>query len=340
VHGTLRRAQTIGFVLAGGLLVAAGAVLWTAPEWLIRSLARWYPDCLYHVPTQEPLVALTIDDGPDPASTPLILDELRRQNARATFFLITDRVRGQESVMRRLVAEGHELGNHFTQDRPSIGLSPGAFEADLLRAHRELAPWARLAWARPASGWYSQAMIRVMQRHGYRCAMGSVYPFDATIPSISWATRYILRNARPGAILILHDAGARGRRTARVLAEVLPELRRRGYRVVSLSELVAAASPAHSADRPEGSEEGGDLGFGITGGDLWDYRQIGYRPPGCMPRWQPFAREAVAWLRRSFGSQRTFFLGAGTEETDDEGTERSADRDQTRGGPGLSSHIP
>ena len=84
-------------------------------------------------------------------------------------------------------------------------------------------------------------MIRVMQRHGYRCALGSVYPFDATIPSISWTTRYILRSARPGAIVILHDAGTRGRRTARVLAEVLPELRRRGYRVVSLSELVAAA---------------------------------------------------------------------------------------------------
>jgi peptidoglycan/xylan/chitin deacetylase (PgdA/CDA1 family) len=84
-------------------------------------------------------------------------------------------------------------------------------------------------------------MIGVMQRHGYRCALGSVYPFDATIPSVTWATRYVLRNARPGAIVVLHDGGSRGLRTARVLAEVLPELRRRGYRVVSLSELVTAA---------------------------------------------------------------------------------------------------
>jgi peptidoglycan-N-acetylglucosamine deacetylase len=81
----------------------------------------------------------------------------------------------------------------------------------------------------------------VLQRHGYRCVLGSVYPFDATIPSAAWATGYILRNVRPGAIVVLHDGGGRGRRTARVLAEVLPELRRRGYRVVSLSELVAAA---------------------------------------------------------------------------------------------------
>jgi peptidoglycan/xylan/chitin deacetylase (PgdA/CDA1 family) len=237
----MRRAQTVCCVLTGGLLVASGAILWTAPGWLIQNLARWYPGCLYQVRTEEPLVALTIDDGPDPASTPLILTELGRQDARATFFLITDRLRGQEPLVRRLVGEGHELGNHFTQDRPSIRLSLPVFEADLLQAHRDLAPWGPPLWARPGSGWYSRAMISVLQRHGYRCALGSVYPFDAMIPSVAWATRYILRNVRPGAIVILHDGGSRGRRTARVLAEVLPELRRRGYRVVSLSELVAAA---------------------------------------------------------------------------------------------------
>ena len=225
-------------MLAGGLLIATGAVLWTAPEWLMKALARWYPGCLYHVSTQAPLIALTIDDGPDLTTTPVILAELRRQGARATFFLITDRVRGQDTLIERLVAEGHELGNHFTQDRPSIRLTPRAFEADLLRAHRELAPWGRVIWARPASGWYSQAMVGVMQRHGYRCVLGSVYPFDAAIPSVAWATRYILRNARPGAIVVLHDGGSRGHRTAQVLARVVPELRRRGYRVVSLSELV------------------------------------------------------------------------------------------------------
>jgi len=237
----MRRARTAGFVVAGGLLVATGALVGTAPSWLIDRLARWYPGCLYQVPTQERLVGLTIDDGPDPASTPLILDQLRRHDARATFFLITGRLQGQEPLMRRLTAEGHELGNHFTRDRPSILLSPRAFEADLLRAHRELAPWGRPLWARPGSGWYSQAMIGVMQRHGYRCALGSVYPFDPTIPSVAWATRHVLWNVRPGAIVVLHDGGNRGLRTARVLGEVLPELRRRGYRVVSLRELVAAA---------------------------------------------------------------------------------------------------
>jgi peptidoglycan-N-acetylglucosamine deacetylase len=235
--------RRIGLGVAAGLVVAAGAALWSAPAWLIDRLARRHPGCLYRVPTEEPLVALTIDDGPDPSSTPLILAELRRQQARATFFLISERVLGQQQLVRTVASEGHELGNHFTRDRASIRLSPGAFEADLLRAHQVLTPYGATHWARPGSGWYSQTMIDIMRRHGYRCALGSVYPFDATIPWTFLAARYILWHARPGAVVVLHDGGGRGRRTAKVLREVLPELRRRGYRVVTLGELAAAANP-------------------------------------------------------------------------------------------------
>ncbi len=233
----MRRAHAISFGVVGGLTLATAAALWSAPEWLIDQLARWHPGCLYRVPTQSPLVALTIDDGPDPISTPVILAELRRHGARATFFLITERVRGQEQLVRTITAEGHELGNHFTRDRASIWLSPSSFEADLLLAHQVLAPYGAVKWARPGSGWYSRAMIGIMRQHEYRCALGSVYPFDATIPSARFAARYIMWHTRPGAVVVLHDSGSRGRRTAKVLSEVLPELRRHGYRVVSLSEL-------------------------------------------------------------------------------------------------------
>ena len=236
----MRRAHRVGLGAAGALVVATGAAFWTAPGWLIDRLARWYPGCLYRVPTDAPLVALTIDDGPDARTTPLILAELRRHGARATFFLIAERVEGQEGLVRRLVAEGHELGNHFTRDQPSIRLSPRAFEADLLQAHQVLATYGPVKWARPGSGWYSRAMLEVMGRHGYGCALGSVYPFDATIPSASVAARFVLRHSRSGAVVVLHDGGARGERTVKALREVLPELRRRGYRVASLSEVVAA----------------------------------------------------------------------------------------------------
>jgi peptidoglycan-N-acetylglucosamine deacetylase len=224
-------------LISGMLLVGAGAIVWTAPDWLVDLIAERYPGCLYRVSTREPILALTLDDGPDSVSTPLILNQLRKHGARATFFLISERIQGQEQLVRSIVAEGHELGNHFTYQRPGIRLTSQEFEQDLLRAHRVLTRFSQPVWARPASGWYTGTMVNAMRRHGYSCALGSVYPFDAAVPSVSWASRYVLRNARPGAIVVLHDRGGRGRRTARVLAAVLPVLQKRGYRVVPLSQL-------------------------------------------------------------------------------------------------------
>jgi peptidoglycan/xylan/chitin deacetylase (PgdA/CDA1 family) len=232
----LARALGLG---ATAVVLLAAAVLCSPPNWLIDRLAMWYPGCLYRVPTRARLIALTVDDGPDPVSTPLILTELRRHSARATFFLISERIRGRERLVHTLVAEGHELGNHLTRDQPSSRLSASEFARELRRAHQMLARYGTVRWVRPGSGWYSQAMIETIERQGHHCALGTLYPFDAIIPSTSFASRYILRNARPGAIVILHDGAARGRRTARVLGTVLPELRRRGYQVVSLTELVA-----------------------------------------------------------------------------------------------------
>ena len=227
--------------ITGVLLAMAGAIVWTAPNWLLDTIAGQYPGCLYRVPTRERILALTLDDGPDSSSTPGILAQLRKHGARATFFLVSGRVPGHERLVRSIVAEGHEVANHFSHQRPSIRLSGQEFEEDLLRTHQVLARLAQPVWARPASGWYNRAMIEAMARHGYSCALGSVYPFDAIIPSVSWATHYILRNARPGAIVILHDGGSRGKRTAQVLAAILPTLQAREYRIVSLSELFSPA---------------------------------------------------------------------------------------------------
>ena len=224
-----------------GLAILSGGVLLSGPPvWILDWLAARHPGCLYRVRVQAPMVALTLDDGPDAVTTPMILAELRRYQARATFFLISERVENREQLVHQMVAEGHEIGNHFTQDRPSIRLAADEFREDLDQAHQALAPFGSARWARPGSGWYSQTMVATMARKGYRCVLGSVYPYDATIPSAAFASWYLRRNVRPGAILVLHDGGARGQRTARVLGAVLPELQRRGFRVVTLSELTRA----------------------------------------------------------------------------------------------------
>ncbi len=237
------------------LLVAASIVgvpilfMVCAPRVLIAPLGALFPGCTYEVQragaTDSLVLALTIDDTPDPATTPAILDTLRAHASRATFFVITSQLRPAgdtaDPVLTRLRAEGHEVGNHFTYDRPAIRLDSATFERDLAHADSALRRYGPLRWARPSSGWYSQRMVRTMDRAGYGCALGSVYPVDAGLGWPWLSERYILAHARPGAIIILHDRGKRGQRTAAVLGRVLPGLRARGYHVVTLSELTGDA---------------------------------------------------------------------------------------------------
>ncbi len=237
------RPRSLIFILIGVVVVTFLVTLWTAPRWIAGSLPEWFPGCLYAVETGAPVVALTIDDGPDSSTTPELLRVLGHNAAHATFFLISGNVAGNDSAVKAMVAEGHEIGNHLTRDEPSIGLSPAAFDSALVTAGRTLSAFGPVRWARPGGGRYDQGMVATMKRRGYQCALGSVYPYDAEISSSRFSSAFVLAHARPGAIIVLHDGGGRGRRTIDVLDRVLPELARRGLRVVTLSELIATASP-------------------------------------------------------------------------------------------------
>jgi peptidoglycan/xylan/chitin deacetylase (PgdA/CDA1 family) len=224
---------------AAVLLAAAGASLScrAVVHRQVRRLARDNPRVLYSVATSAPVVTLTIDDGPDPLTTPPLLDLLERHGARATFFIITSRVAGNEALLRRMVANGHELGNHLFRDEPSVKLPPDEFERQLLSSDALLSRFGPVRWVRPGSGRYNSHMLETIAGHGYQCALGSVYPFD---PQIRWSwfsRRFILGTVEPGSVIILHDWGSRGRRTLKTLSTVLPELRARGYSIVPLSEL-------------------------------------------------------------------------------------------------------
>ena len=211
--------------------------LWTAPRWLVPLIASRSRGCLYSIAARERAVALTLDDGPDSVHTQEILDLLRANGARATFFLISGHVPGNERLVEKIAADGNEIGNHLTRDEPSYRLTDEEFAAAAREAGSVLGKFGKVRWLRPASGWYTGAMVATMEQQGYRCALGSVYPFDAQLSSASLSAAYIMTNVRPGSVIILHEGGDRGRRTVEVLRRVLPALRDRGYQVVSLSEL-------------------------------------------------------------------------------------------------------
>jgi len=210
------------------------------PNWVLNRLMHRSPEVLYTVNTDQKLIALTIDDGPDPESTDAILDVLANHDAHATFFVLIEHVNENEDLVERMVAEGHELGNHLLEDTPSIQHPKTEFEAQLEHAHDALSRFTTIRWFRPGSGWYNREMLQALERYQYRLALGSIYPFDSHIPSSWFASRYIVWRAYPGAVIVLHDHGNRGGRTVDTLAYSLPILKERGYRIVTLSELIHA----------------------------------------------------------------------------------------------------
>lgn len=188
-------------------------------------------------------IALTFDDGPGPW-TAAILDLLAEHGAWATFFVLGSNVEGREAVLRRAVAEGHELGNHTFDHHDPRRLSDEELRAELERTgavvRRAAGVDPRLA--RPPYGHDAERFARVAAGLGLETVLWTVDPRDWTEPPAKRLARRILRQARDGAIVDLHD-GVPGRSlpgrsrqpTVDALALVLPELRRRGFELVTLS---------------------------------------------------------------------------------------------------------
>ena len=230
---------SVGMVLRISQIIIVVTAWGCVPAWMVKGIAAGNPGCLYEVSRNDATVALTLDDGPDSTTTPELLEILAENGARATFFLISSNVKGNDELVARIASEGHEIGNHFSENEASISLSPRDFERSFLTADSVLRRFAPVRWVRPGSGHYNQRMVRTFRSHRYRCALGSVYPFDPQIRWPAFSSWVIRRQLRPGAIIILHDQGYKGRNTATTLRAVLPHLKRRGYRVVTLTELTS-----------------------------------------------------------------------------------------------------
>ncbi|KAL8755555.1 MAG: hypothetical protein Q9184_004762, partial [Pyrenodesmia sp. 2 TL-2023] len=171
-----------------------------------------------------------------------IMEILRSNEATATFFVIGSQAKGREAVLRDLIGSGNELGNHAMYDEPSRSLSDetlieqlGSVEETVHEAYAAANVETPPKYFRPGSGFFSGRMRRVVHGSGYRLVLGSIYPHDPQIPYWRINARHILSMLRPGAIIICHD---RRKWTAPMLRKVLPEIRRRGYRVVTVTELL------------------------------------------------------------------------------------------------------
>lgn len=185
--------------------------------------------------------ALTFDDGPSP-DTALILDVLKEKKVRATFFLCGAAVERYPELARRIVAEGHELGNH-TYSHPYLHLKSRetiAAEIDRTQDAIERATGVRPAYFRPPHGvrWFT--LWPVLRERGMTLALWNSFPTEGASPADEIVRRAMARLV-PGAIILLHDgreARPPGQDLRPATVEALPRIidgaRRAGYRFVLL----------------------------------------------------------------------------------------------------------
>ena len=200
------------------------------------------------VPVAEPLVALTFDDGPGP-QTPAILDLFAAHGCHGTFFVLGESVEGREQILARTQAEGHEIGNHTYSHPHAMQCTDDELAHDIVRCQRTLGHVPTLF--RPPYGEDALRCARIAAaRMLPTTVLWSVDPSDWLERDPEAIAAAILDGLAPGAIIDLHDCWPRVTSTVadrsptvEALALVLPELAARGYRAVTVSELMAAAKP-------------------------------------------------------------------------------------------------
>lgn len=191
------------------------------------------------------LVALTFDDGPDSVYTPRVLDALKRYGAKATFYLVGKRAAARPDLVARMIAEGHEIGNHSWDHAQLTKLSPARVHAELADTHKLL---RRLSGKpvrtfRPPYGALNAVVMKEARALGYKTVLWNVDSLDwkATVTRDD-VLENVLPRVKPGAIILQHSAGGKGEdltNTVEALPLMIKTLRGQGYRLVTISEMLA-----------------------------------------------------------------------------------------------------
>jgi peptidoglycan-N-acetylglucosamine deacetylase len=212
-----------------------------------------------------PYIAMTFDDGPQEKLTPKLLDLLAEHHIKATFFVIGQNATEYPDIVARAAREGHEIGNH-SWSHPNLGkMSDESVRRQLRQTEDAIkqATGKRPTLMRPPYGSLSSRQKQwIHDEFGYRIVLWDVDPLDWKRPGPSVVTNRIVRETRPGSIVLSHDIHPG---TIEAMHDTLNQLEAKGFKFVTVSELIAMAkpetpapatvrsqtSPAPSAARPQ-----------------------------------------------------------------------------------------
>lgn len=190
------------------------------------------------IATAQPYVAMTFDDGPHPRLTPQLLDMLAARGIRATFFVIGRNAARYPQILHRMVAEGHEIGNHTWSHSSLHGHSDVSVLDQVDRTNRAVyAAVGRppVTMRPPYGNLHDRQRLMLYQARGMPTILWSVDPLDWRRPGSAAVVNRIVGGCHPGAVVLAHDIHSA---TVRAMPATLDGVAARGYRFLTVSELI------------------------------------------------------------------------------------------------------
>jgi peptidoglycan-N-acetylglucosamine deacetylase len=187
--------------------------------------------------TSKSRIALTFDDGPHPAFTPKLLDILKENNVKATFFLVGEMAEKYPDLVKREIAEGHSVGNHtyhhvnLTKVPPEDIATEMEACSDVLNKITGKKPHL----FRPPGGDYNRQVIEIAEAEGYTTIFWTDDPGDYASPGKKVIEIRLLRNVNNGGIILIHDGV---QETVDILPQVIEYLKNRGFEFVTIDEMM------------------------------------------------------------------------------------------------------
>lgn len=197
---------------------------------------------VWKVDTDQKLIALTFDDGPNPVYTPQILDILQRYQAKATFFVLGKRVQMYPQIAIREVYEGHEIANHTFDHHFLKNVSAEKLKEEIRQTQEAIFDVTEQVphVFRPPGGYYDEALIELAKEDHFTVVMWSWYQDtrDWKKPGVDKIVHTVLSNVHNGDIVLFHDLEGDCSQTVEALRRILPELKNRGYEFVTVTDLL------------------------------------------------------------------------------------------------------
>lgn len=224
--------------------IAALALLALTVDGIVRPSSSLFYPTLSRGASGTKRVALSFDDGPDPQVTPAVLDTLARHGARATFFVIGLALEAQPELARRMVKEGHTIGNHSWQHSPWQNFRGARWhEEELARGERAVAAFTGgPVLYRPPIGLKSPELGRAVWARGLTLVAWSLHARDTWVHDPERIARRVLARVREGDVVLLHDGhhapGMHRRACAEAVRLILEGLKERGLECVTVPELL------------------------------------------------------------------------------------------------------